>query len=235
MTTHEPILWRAALAAALLALTGGCAMVRTTRTTRYTSHGVVASWMLLGEGTVEPAGAGTGEAVSLAVETGSRGAILLAPPVCGPDVVFAFRFKASGKGTLHAILNASNAAGGAGLPVPRDYDGGLGWWTASDSPIRSSIFTLPAGGDARRARLRRHPGGRHLAEGPAAPLEAGWHDVEVGRAGGRLWMTLDERTVLEVRDEAPPPPPGHVGLQIEGDGPFACLLRDLTLVYQPAD
>ena len=186
------------------------------------------AWEVYGRGTVE---AHRGQAVILREASGSSGLMLVSPGGYGTNVVVRYRVLTLQPGTvLVTILSASGPAGQQALSLPADYDGGIGPWLEVNPNYFVAFhnaahmrypFVMRVGGD----------GNTLLEESKRSHMIVGrWHDIEVGRRGGHVWLSIDGERVLDVND-TDPLGPGKLALRIRGTGPeiASAIIRDLEI------
>lgn len=185
-------------------------------------------WQAYGRGTVE---AYREQAVVLREEPGSSGLMLVSPETYGVDVVLRYRLLTLQPGTVMVtILSVSGSSGEHALLLPAEYDGSIGPWMG---PNPNYFFAY------HNAAHMRHPfvmrvgtdGNALLEESERAHMSVGrWYDIEVGRHGGLVWLSINSERVLETED-SDPLGPGKVAFRIRGTGPeiASVMIRDVRI------
>lgn len=186
-------------------------------------------WKRLGTGTAEVEGDG----IRLAEGENSKGVMLTSPKAYGDNVALMYDVKPENSDTvLVAVLSASDPGEATRVTIPEGYDGAMTWLVES---VENYFFAFCNRAHEATPFVRRYPqtdGGKDvLASYESNLMEPGrWYRIEVGRESGRLWLTIDDNTILDVTDEAPLGG-GHLALRIRGTatGRASCLIRDLAV------
>ncbi len=157
----------------------------------------------------------TENALMMTEHEGSAGVTLVSPKLYGPTVTVTFKVKPATPPTVNVVmLSASDIASGGPINVPADYDGGFGFWI--DGNVQNYIFAFHNGAHSRFPFITKNPGSELLVEADSHATSETWHDVEIGRDGGMLWMKVDGATVVEADDTGTPLPGGHVCFRLRG-------------------
>lgn len=203
----------------------GCASLLSSLRAEAVSTEVIAeTWSTYGQGVVRH----QNRMLFLQEAEGSKGVGVMSPDAYGENVVLRFDVMPMNPASVCvAILSASNQKGGA-LVIPAGYDGSLGLWTRDTD---NYFFAFHNMAHDRTPFLVRFPEGGQLAEHEKNVMQAGvFYRVEVGRAGGKLWMTVDGKKLFENND-AHPLAGGHAGFRIRGINGMAaaCLIRNVSI------
>jgi hypothetical protein len=160
----------------------------------------------------------------------TKGVGVVSPKAYGANVVLRYELMAMNPASVCvAVLSASDDGEQSKLTVPKDYDGGLGLWTRDS---HNYFFAFHNMAHDRTPFVNRFPAGRQIAEQKENVMQAGvFYTIEVGRDGGKLWMSVDGKRVMEGED-AEPLGGGHVGFRIRGINgqAAACLIRNVSIV-----
>ena len=194
----------------------------------------LAKWYFLGHGEVTIDR--EENAVRLAEYEGSKGVTLLSPDNYNTKyLVISFKVKPETFESVNVVFHSiSDLDSGGAILIPTDYDGGFDFWTAGS--VRNYIFafhneahdTMPFIGKNPGMNLFAKAGARHVTEG-------GWHDVEIGRDGARLWIMVDGVPVVEGNDpESETLPGGSIGFRMRGtaDAAASALFKDVVISLQ---
>lgn len=187
------------------------------------------AWPAYGRGAVEGY---RNQALILREEPGSVGVMIVSPDAYSESVVIRFRaFTLRPATVLVAILSASDVDGAEGLPLPATYDGSIRPWLG---PIESYFLAFH-----NAAHLRYPFVNRVSADGAVILDEAGrswmhsgrWYEVEAGRDGGEVWLSIDGERVLHAIDDQPLGP-GRLAIRVRGTGPevASAMIRDVRVL-----
>ncbi|MEM7681491.1 MAG: hypothetical protein AAF288_06015 [Planctomycetota bacterium] len=186
------------------------------------------AWPVYGRGSVEGY---RNQAVILREQVGSAGLMLVSPKPYGQRVVLRYRVMTLQAGSvLVAILSTSGPEEAGTLSLPEGYDGGIGPWLG---PNPNYFFAFHNAPHMRNPFVIRVGDGdtNLLEEADRAYMTVGrWHDVEVGRRDGRLWLSIDGQRVIDTTD-TPPLGSGRIALRIRGTGPelASAMIRDVRI------
>jgi len=191
--------------------------------------GDLASWPFYGLGEVR---VDEGENALFMTEfDGSKGVMIVSPKSYGKNVTVTFKVKPVTVATVNVVmLSVSDKNTGGAVTIPADYDGNFGFWTAGD--VQDYIFAFHNGAHDRKPFITKNPGSELLVEAEAHATGERWHDVEIGRAGIKLWMKVDGKTVVEATDPSPSGlPGGAVCFRLRGtpDAVASALFRDVVI------
>lgn len=190
----------------------------------------LARWRLLGPGKVELIR--EQQAVRLIEGDESKGVVLLSPRVYGKRVVARFMAKPEVYETICVVFLSASAVDGREINVPAEYDGNFDFWRGPKASVKNYTFAFHTGYHQPNAFLIRNPGPVELAKARDIATAQRWYTVEIGRDGERLWMRVDDRTVLEGTDtSAGGLPEGHFGLRVRGpgNGKATVLFKKMTI------
>ncbi|MEX2574524.1 MAG: hypothetical protein WD317_09515 [Balneolaceae bacterium] len=171
------------------------------------------------------------QALQLTEDPHSSGIMLISPESYGTEFVLTYDVMTLQPATvLVNMLSASNGDGSGRLDVPPGFNGDLSEWTEGATDYFFAFHNAP------HMRypflLQRSPEGvSQLGEADRNYMETGqWHQVEAGRNGNRLWLTIDGTTVLNTTD-SDPIDGGHIAFRIRGTGAehASCLIRNVTI------
>jgi len=211
------------LFAAAFIILQGCGAVRVSKN----PDGDLTAWRISGVGTVQPAPAE--KAFRVTEGSASKGLTLVSPRTFGKNAVVRFGVKPERyEGVCVVLLSASDKNTG-GLAVPPNHDGSLGFW--SEGTVQNYMFAFHTGFHQPNMYIKRNPGMNDIAQAKDIAAGQTWYDMEIGRAGARLWMKVGGKIVLEGTDPGSGLPGGYIGIRLRGpgDGSFSCLFRDLTV------
>ncbi len=186
-------------------------------------------WDLWGQGEANKQGG----QVLLREGESSLGVMLVSPESYPGDVVLRYRVQALTPATvIVTVLAASDKGETTALNLPESYDGSLSLWTSEKENYFFAYKNAPHG---RTPFLRRNPDANsYLAMAEKNVMHAGqYYDVEVGKVKGKLWLSVDGKTVLQ-QTEKHPLTGGHISIRLRGTGgfPAACLIRDVQLLME---
>lgn len=172
------------------------------------------------------------QSLQMVEDRDSEGLMLISPEPMPVDSAVSYRVMTLQPATVLVVMHSFAEDSSGALNLPSNYDGGV-----SVLAGRSFYFFAFHNAPHNRHPFVRRSDGSHaetLAEAKRRYLQPGlWHDVEIGRAGGRVWLKVDGEVVLDTRDSAELPG-GHLAFRIRGTGgePASCLITDVAL-HQP--
>ena len=167
---------------------------------------------------------------------GSLGFMIFSPEKY-TDVVLRYEVMTMNAATvLVAILNASDLGPSTDLTISNDNKGSFGFWIKE---VEDYMFGYRVMAHNSTPFLRKHPApeggesGIGLAEKDV--MHAGWrHTVECGKKGSRLWLKIDDETVIDVSDDKPLEA-GKISIRVRGTAGDVgkCMIRNLEIVGEP--
>lgn len=186
----------------------------------------LATWQLLGEGKVANA---MGEQVSLEEADQSKGVMLLSPRYYEGDIVVRYKALALSPATVFVTVLSAKDQSGDQLTIPGSYDGTMGFWTSETSNYFFAFKNAPHGGTPF---ITKNPAAEKQVNAPGQDgMIAGvYYDIEVGREGTKLWLSIDGKEVVSMVDESPITS-GHVAFRLRGTAGLRAigLIKDLSI------
>lgn len=163
----------------------------------------------------------------------SKGVGVVSPEAYGENVVVRYELMPMNPASVCvAVLSASDDGESGKLTIPEGYDGSIGLWLGES---HNYFFAFHNMAHDRAPFLVRSAGGGQIAEAEDNVMRTGvFHTVEVGREGGKLWLSVDGERLFEGED-ADPLGSGHVGFRIRGINgqAAACLIRNVSITETP--
>ena len=161
----------------------------------------------------------------------SKGAMIVSPVRYGENVVV--RYKAmtlTPAAVLVAILSANDIDSENALSIPKNYDGSMPLWMKK---VNNYFFAFRNGPHNFAPFVRKYPepGNQALASAKENVMHPGvYYDIEVGRAGGELWLKVDGKLLFKAVDSNPLPG-GKIAFRTRGTAGFkaAFLMKDLEI------
>lgn len=162
---------------------------------------------------------------------GSKGFMLVSPEVY-EDVVLRYEVMTLNPATvLVAILNASDIGASKNLGLTTESDN-FGFW-ANEVEDYMFAFRVPAHNST--PFLRKYPAkdgsSSQIGLADKNVMHSGWrHKVECGKKGNRLWLKIDDETIIDVKDENPLRA-GKIAIRVRGtaDELGKCMIRNLEI------
>jgi len=194
----------------------------------------LAKWYLLGMGEISIDR--TENAVRLSEHEGSKGVMLISPDMYATkNLVVYFKVKPENFETVNVVMHSvSDKDTGGPLKLPSGYDGTFDLWTQQN--IQNYLFSFHNAAHESKPTMEKNPGRSLLAVTDTHHVKEGqWHDVEVGREGKKLWMKVDEKTILEGNDtDSEDLPGGSICFRIRGipDIAASALIKDVIICLQ---
>jgi len=186
----------------------------------------LAAWQLLGDGKVASV---MGEQVSLEETGQSKGVMLLSPRYYEGDVVVRYKALALSPATVFVTVLSAKDQSGDQLTVPGNYDGTMGFWTSETRNYFFAFKNAPHGGTPF---ITKNPAAEKQANAPGQDgMIAGvYYDIEAGREGTKLWLSIDGKEVVNMVDDSLITG-GHIAFRLRGTAglPAIGLIKDLSI------
>jgi len=187
----------------------------------------LARWDFRGMGKAFASGGGT---FCLTENDSTVGAVMISPAAYTGDVIVRYKTLALTSATVLVFMHSATDVGSETLTIPSDYNGNMGMWTKEKDnyfyAFRNAPHNYPPF-------LRKYPvpGGDALVMANENFMLPGvYYDIEIGRVGNRLWLSVDGRKIIETEDESILPG-GHLAFRIRGTAGFkaACLIKEVEI------
>ena len=207
------------------------AVVQAQTVTKYSPKDLE-SWQSLGAGL----GYVTHNQFMMEEVEGSIGFMIFSPEKYN-DVVLRYEVMTMNPATvLVALLNASDMGNSIGLTISDDNKGSFGFWTKE---AEDYMFGFRVVAHNSTPFLRKHPAteGESTTIGLAEKdmMHSGWrHTVELGKKGKKLWLKIDDETVIDVTDEKPLDA-GKISIRVRGTAVILgkSMIRNLEIIGEP--
>ncbi len=185
-------------------------------------------WQSAGQGTIETF---RDRALQLTETEESEGLMIISPKSYGNQIVVRFSTMTLRPATVLVVMLSSSDGDGSGvLSIPEDFDGNLSNWNPEASDYFFAFHNAPHFRYPFVIR-RQADSALLLQEASRSYMSVGrWHDVVCGRDGSQLWLKIDGKTVLNIKDPNPLDG-GSIALRIRGSGTerASAFFKDLTL------
>lgn len=196
----------------------------TTTTTITTKE--LTQWTLLGMGEVST----WGDQLALKEADNTKGVMLVSPDSYGDNVIVRYKALALTPATVMVVvLSLSDEGKTTELTIPDNYDGNMGllsndkenyFYAFKNAPHNLTPF------------VRRYTNAKiDLASASENTMIAGvYYQIEVGRRGAKLWLSIDGVKIIEADDETPLSG-GHIAIRLRGTAGFVagCLIKDMKI------
>jgi hypothetical protein len=191
-------------------------------------------WVFYGEGF---ATTDTEQGVTILAEVpGSKGVMLVSPNPYPENLVLRYKVRPlTPESVLVVMLSASDKGPGEGISFPTDYDGSMKYLTTD---VESFFIAFHNAAHNTTPFIRDFSfelaGGHTLAIAKSNIMTTEWHDVEVARRDGMVWLKIDGETIVETKDDAQFDG-GHVILRLRGtsDRIGVALIKDVEILNVP--
>ena len=137
---------------------------------------------------------------------------------------------------LVALLNVSDIGESNELTLSGDHNDSFGFWTKEAEDYMFGFRVMPHNSTPF---LRKHPveGNDNGTIGLAKKdvMLPGWrYTVECGKSGSKLWLKIDNETIIETTD-VKPLGAGRIALRVRGTaGDLGkCMIRNLKIIGEP--
>lgn len=160
----------------------------------------------------------------------SNGVMLISPHSFGKDVIVKYQVMSLTPATvLVTMLNISDPGNTTDLSIPDDYDGSMNLWSNQKQNYFFAFKNAPHGVNPF---VRRNPGSKApLVSGERDLMVSGiYFDVEVGKVGNNLWLSIDNQLIFEAEDNIEISG-GRLAFRIRGTAGFnaGCLIRNVAI------
>jgi hypothetical protein len=185
------------------------------------------NWKLLGEGQVF--NIFNGQTCLMEADT-TQGVMLMGPDYYGENVVVKYKALALTPASVFVtMLSTTDTTSEQTLTIPEEYDGSMGLLTQD---IANYFFAFKNEPHGANPFIMKNPGS--VQESSAAQSDgmvAGvYYDIEVGRIGEKVWLSIDGKKVVEMQDPQPLKG-GHVIFRLRGTAGLkaACLIKEFKI------
>ncbi|MEX0332411.1 MAG: hypothetical protein AB3N64_13400 [Puniceicoccaceae bacterium] len=160
---------------------------------------------------------------------GSLGVMLVSPDAYGEAVTVKYEIMPlTAASVCVLVMSASDPGDALTLNLPDNYDGSMGHWINS---TENYFFAFHNASHNRFPFAIRFPERKLIDEHQESVMTNGkFHEVEVGRKDGKIWLKIDGKTIVEGVDEDPLGA-GYLAFRIRGlsEEPAACLIRKVRI------
>jgi hypothetical protein len=171
-----------------------------------------------------------GDQVILKEAVDTKGVMLISPEKYAKDVVMRYKVMALTPATVLVSMLAMSDVGSVDeLTLSDDYDGNMGLWIKEKDNYFFAYKNAPHNATPF---LRRYPNPGELISAKDNSMIAGvYYDVEVGKKGDLLWLSIDGKKIFKTKDESPLKG-GHVAVRIRGVKGFnaGCIIKEMTII-----
>jgi hypothetical protein len=145
-------------------------------------------------------------------------------------VIIRYKTMALTSATVLVFMHSATDVGSDKLTIPIDYDGNMGLWVNEKDNYFYAFKNAPHNFPPF---LRKYPvpGGEALAMATENFMLPGvFYDIEIGRVGNNLWLSVDGQKIIETEDKSILPG-GHLAFRIRGTAGFkaACMIKEVEI------
>ncbi|MCP3941029.1 MAG: hypothetical protein GY710_06050 [Desulfobacteraceae bacterium] len=187
-------------------------------------------WTFVGKGFV--AADSNRDQTILAEIPGSKGVMLISPESYSKDIVLSYKVKPlTPESVLVALLSASNKGEKKNISFPDKYDGNMKYLITD---IDNYFIAFHNSAHKKTPFIRRYPqelpGKIALISAESNIMTTQWHDVEVGKKAGKIWLKIDNKTIVEATDNKMIND-GHIVFRMRGtkNRIAIALIKDVTI------
>ena len=175
----------------------------------------------------------TNNQILLSEEPGSKGVMLVSPSGYGNNVTLQYKVKPlSPESVLVAALAVSNKGTESSMTFPDQYDGNMKYLiTEADN----YFFAFHNSAHKKTPFVRKYPqalpGKDALTSAPENLMTTEWHDIEVGKLNGKIWLSVNGKQVLSYQDDDMLGK-GHIAFRLRGTKTriASALIKDVTII-----
>ena len=187
-------------------------------------------WTFLGSGFV--ATDSNQKQTIFAENPGSKGVMLVSPTSYSKDIVLSYKIKPlTPESVLVVLLSASNKGEKKKITFPKEYDGNMKYLITD---IDNYFVAFHNSAHKKTPFIRRYPqelpGKAALISAESNIMTTEWHDVEVGKKSGKIWLKIDNKTIVEATDKKMIND-GHIIFRMRGtkDRIGVAIIKDVTI------
>lgn len=188
----------------------------------------LSGWSFWGMGKAFDAGNGQ---FCLMENDSSLGVTLISPDSYQGDVIVRYKTLALTASTvLVAMHSASDKGAGGTLTIPQGHNGNMGLWINEKDNYFYAFRNAPHNATPF---IRKYPvmGNEPIGSYPENIMLPGiYYDIELGRIGDTLWLSINDAKIIETADNEMFPG-GHIAFRVRGSAGLkaACLIKDLEI------
>jgi len=183
-------------------------------------------WQLLGKGSVFTS---TNGQTCLMESENTQGVMLVSPAYYQGDVVVKYKALALTSASVFVTLLSATKTDAHALNIPEEYDGSMGFWINDAANYFIAFKNAPHGATPF---IAKNPGFTTACTASEQDrMVAGvYYDIEVGKQGAKVWLSVDGQKILDWEDEAPIEG-GHVALRLRGTAGLkaSALIKDFVI------
>jgi hypothetical protein len=158
-------------------------------------------WTFYGEGFVAVDSAQ--EQIVLSELPGSKGVMLVSSGSYPGNIVLSYKVRPlTPESVLVVLLSASDKGEKSSITFPKDYNGNMQYLITD---IDNYFIAFHNTAHKKTPFIRRYPqelpGMKALVSAQSNIMTTKWHDVEVGKKDGKIWLKIDNKIVVEATDK----------------------------------
>ncbi len=168
----------------------------------------------------------------LAEIPGSKGVMLVSPKSYSKNIVLSYKIRPlTPESVLVVLLSASDRGEKKSISFPNEYNGNMKYLITD---IDSYFIAFHNSAHKKTPFIRRYPqelpGKTTLISAESNMMTTEWHDVEVGKKAGKIWLKIDNKTIVEATDKKMIDE-GHIVFRMRGtkDRIGVSLIKDVKI------
>jgi hypothetical protein len=183
-------------------------------------------WRFFGKGELST----WGDQLALKEAADTKGVMLLSPESYTGDIIVSYKVMALTPATvIVTLLAVSDLGESESITIPERYDGGIELWSKEKE---NYFIAFKNASHNYTPFIQKNPNAKEsLASAKENIMNAGvYYSIEVGRQGGKIWLSIDGKRVVEANDDAPLLG-GHIAIRLRGTAGFiaGCLIKDMKI------
>ena len=186
----------------------------------------LSKWQLLGKGSVFTSANGQ---TCLMESENSQGVMILSPAYYKGDVVVKYKVLALSSASVFVTILSATKTDASELNIPEDYDGSMGFWTNDVANYFIAFKNAPHGVTPY---IAKNPvfTMASVASEQDRMLAGVYYDIEVGKLGTKVWLSVDGQKILDWEDRAPAEG-GHIAFRLRGTAGLkaSALIKDFVV------
>jgi hypothetical protein len=172
------------------------------------------------------------EQIVLSELPGSKGVMLVSPASYPKNIVLSYKIRPlTPESVLVVLLSASDRGEKSSIIFPNGYNGNM-QYLITDTDNYFIAFHNSA--HKKTPFIRKYPqelpGKTELVSAESNVMTTEWHNVEVGKNAGRIWLKIDNKIIVEATDKKMTEA-GHIAFRMRGtkDRIGVSLIKDVII------
>jgi hypothetical protein len=186
---------------------------------------LLSAWALLGDGNTFK----FAEQLYLDESEHSKGVVLLSPDYYRGDIVLRYKVLALSPGSVFVSIISAKDKNSSQLSIPEKYKGEMNFWSEE---AENYFFAFKNASHNSTPFIKKNPNDNlFVTATDQDKMTVGvYYNIEVGRVGSELWLSIDDKIFTFMVDKNPIRE-GHIAFRLRGTAglPAKCLIKDFEV------